>query len=86
MLGNASAAPQLPVAQAVLFSSGVGYFQREGVVDGSARVDLTFPVRDVNDLLKSMVVRDLDGGVVTTVSYDSNAPVEKTLKSFARFW
>ncbi|HZT83430.1 MAG TPA: hypothetical protein VFA26_24580, partial [Gemmataceae bacterium] len=23
-------APQLPVAQAVLFSSGVGYFQREG--------------------------------------------------------
>ena len=74
---------KLPVAQAVLFSSGVGYFQREGVVDGTARVDLTFPVRDVNDLLKSMIVRDLDGGRVGTVSYDSNAPVEKTLNSFA---
>src|SRR5579862_9231767 len=74
---------QLPIGQIVLFSSGVGYFQREGTVEGSTRVDLSFPVQDINDLLKSMVVRDLDGGVVSTVSYDSNAPVEKTLKSFA---
>src|SRR5205807_1509644 len=74
---------QLPIGQIVLFSSGVGYFQREGSVEGNTRVDLSFPVQDINDLLKSMVVRDLDGGVVSTVSYDSNAPVEKTLKSFA---
>src|SRR5262249_51113432 len=68
---------QLPIAQVVLFSSGVGYFQREGTVEGNTRVDLSFPVQDINDLLKSMVVRDLDGGVISTVSYDSNAPVEK---------
>src|SRR3954453_11629312 len=74
---------QLPIGQVVLFSSGVGYFQREGNVEGNARVDLSFPVSDINDLLKSMVVRDLDGGFVSTVSYDSNAPIEKTLKSFA---
>ena len=74
---------QLPIAQVVLFSSGVGYFQREGTVDGDARVDLSFDVRDINDLIKSMVVRDLDGGHVAAVSYDSNAPVERTLKSFA---
>ncbi len=73
----------LPIGQVVLFSSGVGYFQREGKVEGNARVDLSFPVGDINDLLKSMVVRDLDGGHVSTVSYDSNAPVERTLKSFA---
>jgi hypothetical protein len=76
-------AGRLPISQAVLFSSGVGYFQREGTVEGNARIDLSFPVQDVNDLLKSMVVRDLDGGEISTVSYDSNAPVEKTLKSFA---
>jgi hypothetical protein len=76
-------ATQLPIAQVVLFSSGVGYFQREGSVEGDARVDLTFDVRDINDLIKSMVLRDLDGGVVSAVSYDSNAPVERTLKSFA---
>jgi hypothetical protein len=74
---------ELPIAQVVLFSSGVGYFQREGTVEGSARVDLSFPVSDINDLLKSMVLRDLDGGHVSAVSYDSNAPVERTLKSFA---
>ena len=64
------AGPQLPVTQAILYSSGVGYFQREGTVEGSARVDLTFPVQDINDLLKSMVLQDLGGGVVSAVSYD----------------
>src|SRR6516164_2026047 len=74
---------QLPIGQVVLFSSGVGYFQRQGAVEGDARIDLSFPVTDINDLLKSMVLRDLDGGHVAAVSYDSNAPVERTLKSFA---
>src|SRR5262249_35513514 len=50
---------------------------------GSARVDLAFPVADINDLIKSLVVRDLDGGHVSTIAYDSNAPVERTLRSFA---
>src|SRR5262249_30267898 len=44
---------------------------------------LSFPVSDINDLIKSMVLRDLDGGAVSAVSYDSNAPLERTLKSFA---
>src|SRR5438874_1179558 len=73
----------LPIGQVVLFSSGVGMFQREGTVEGDARVDLTFPVSDINDLIKSMVLRDLDGGHISSVSYDSNAPIDRTLKSFA---
>ena len=80
--GNVAAVP-LPISQVVLFSSGVGMFQREGTVAGDTRVDLSFQVQDINDLLKSMVLRDLDGGHVSAVSYDSNAPVEKTLKSYA---
>jgi len=75
--------PQLPVGQVVLFSSGVGYFQREGEIEGNARIDLTFPVGDINDLLKSMVLQDLGGGHVSAVSYDSHDPIDKTLKSFA---
>ena len=74
---------KLPIAQVILYSSGVGYFQREGTVEGNARVDLSFDVRDINDLLKSMTLRDIDGGHVSAVSYDSNAPVERTLQSFA---
>jgi hypothetical protein len=81
--GEEAVKASLPIGQVVLFSSGVGYFQREGTVEGNARVDLSFPVSDINDLIKSMVLRDLDGGHVAAVSYDSNAPIERTLKSFA---
>jgi hypothetical protein len=88
VVAHVAAAPsetsvQLPIGQVVLFSSGVGYFQREGKIEGDARVDLSFPTQDINDLIKSMVLRDLDGGHISAVSYDSNAPVEKTLQSFA---
>jgi hypothetical protein len=76
-------AAQLPIGQVVLFSSGVGYFQREGVVEGSQRIDLTFPIQDINDLIKSMTLRDMDGGQITAVTYESNVPVERTLQSFA---
>jgi hypothetical protein len=74
---------QLPVTQTVLFSSGVGYFQREGRVEGDARIDLAFPIQDINDLLKSMVLQDLDGGHVAAVNCESRDPVQKTLHSFA---
>jgi hypothetical protein len=79
----AARAESLPVSRVVLFSSGVGHFLREGSVEGDARVDLSFPVSDVNDLIKSMVLLDQDGGQVRAVSYDSSAPLERTLKSFA---
>jgi hypothetical protein len=79
----ASKSGALPVSRVILYSSGVGYFQRSGKVQGNARVDLSFPVQDINDLLKSMVLQDLGGGQVSAVSYDSHDPVEKTLQSFA---
>jgi hypothetical protein len=74
---------QLPITGCALFSSGVGYFQREAEIDGNIRVDLTFPVQDINDLLKSMVLQDLGGGHIDAVSYESHDPIDKTLKSFA---
>lgn len=73
----------LPIRQVVLFNSGVGYLQREGVVAGDAKVDLSFAASDINDLLKSLVLQDLGGGKIATVSYDSYDPLEKILHSFA---
>ncbi|OAI47504.1 hypothetical protein AYO44_09320, partial [Planctomycetaceae bacterium SCGC AG-212-F19] len=81
--GGRASATQLPISHVVLFSSGVGYFQRQGEVEGHARIDLSFPVQDINDLLKSMVLQDMGTGHISAVSYDSQAPVEKTLRSFA---
>jgi hypothetical protein len=74
---------ELPVTRVVLFTSGVGYFQRGGTLDGNARVELQFPAAGINDLLKSLVLQDLGGGQVSAVTYDNRDPVEKTLRSFA---
>jgi hypothetical protein len=75
--------PKVPVKRVVLFSSGVGFFEHIGKVDGDATVDLKFNVEDVNDLLKSMVLQDLDGGKISTVTYGSRDPITKTLQTFA---
>ena len=78
------AAPvNLPVTRVVLFNAGVGYYHREGTVDGDAKFELRFPESDVNDLIKSLVLSDQDGGKVRAVTYDNRTPVEFTLKSFA---
>ncbi|MBI1830130.1 MAG: DUF4139 domain-containing protein, partial [Planctomycetes bacterium] len=75
-------AEPLPIKQVVLFNSGVGYFQREGEIDGNARVDLAFPAGDINDLLKSLVLQDPKGRI-GAVNYDSSDPIDKILRSFA---
>src|SRR5262245_62682191 len=81
--GKSPTASLLPIGQVVLFSSGVGYFKREGTIDGDSRVDLILPATAINDLIKSMTLRDIDGGHISAVSYDSNVPVEHTLRTFA---
>jgi hypothetical protein len=73
----------LPLSEIVLYSSGVGYFQRDGVVDGRQELELRFKTDQINDLLKSLVVQDFDGGQARAVTYDSRDPVAKTLKTFA---
>src|SRR5687767_1481687 len=73
----------LPITRVVLFNSGVGYFSRSGEVADDARVDLSFQEEDVNDLLKSMVLEDFNGGRIAAVSYDSREPIARTLASFA---
>src|SRR5688572_11998034 len=83
----AAAAPanqpaQVPVKQVVLFSSGVGYFEHFGSVKGDGSTELQFKTQQINDILKSLVLQDLDGGKVSTVTYPSQDPLSKTLGSF----
>ena len=72
----------VPVRQVVLFSSGVGYFEHFGSVRGDGSAVLRFKTDQINDILKSLLLEDLDGGSVGTVSFPSQAPVDRTLKSF----
>jgi hypothetical protein len=74
---------KLPIKRVVIFSSGVGYFQHQGKVEGDASVDLKFRVNNINDLLKSMVLEDRGGGQISTVTYGSRDPITKTLQTFS---
>jgi len=74
---------RLPISRIVLFSSGVGYFEHRGQVEGNAVVRLNFTGEQMNDVLKSMIVMDLDGGSVTNVNYASQDPLIRALKSFS---
>ena len=79
---SAPARTSVPVKRVVLFSSGVGYFQHDGTVRGDGTAELRFKTDQINDVLKSLVLQDRDGGRVTTVTYPSQAPLAKTLRSF----
>ncbi len=82
---NPDAADQqakLPVTRAVLFSSGVGYFEHTGTVTGDTELTLNFKTDQINDILKSMILMDHGGGNVTSVTYPSRDPVERALRSF----
>ena len=78
----AQPAAEVPVERVILFTSGVGYFEHEGRVSGDADVTLRFDRDALNDVLKSLVVEDR-GGRVAGVVYPTQAPVERTLRSFA---
>jgi hypothetical protein len=73
----------LPITRVVLYKHGVGYFEREGKVEGDAALALTFKQGEVSDVLKSLTVLDLDGGHVASVSYDSTKPLEQLLAEVA---
>ncbi len=73
----------LPVTRVVLFRSGVAYYQHDGTVEGTAEARLTVTTAEMDDLLQSVVVQDLDDGRVETVAYPSRDPLEKTLSLFS---
>jgi hypothetical protein len=73
----------LPIRKVVLYKHGVGYFERQGEVEGDATLGLHFRASEMNDVLKSLTTLDLDGGLVSSMSYESAKPVEKQLEDIA---
>lgn len=78
----AGANADVPVTKVMLFSSGVGYFEHAGVVRGNESTELRFRTSQINDILKSLVLQDQNGGHVGAITYPSQDPLAKTLKSF----
>lgn len=66
--------PELPVRQIVLYKHGVGYFVREGTLQGNS-LTLNFRHDEINDILKSLAVFDSAGGQVLGIHYQT--PMDK---------
>ncbi|HVQ39939.1 MAG TPA: hypothetical protein VMS31_20530 [Pyrinomonadaceae bacterium] len=64
----------LPIRRVILYSNGVAYIERRGMVEGHAEISLSFKQSQVDDVLKSMIVLDLGKGRIGAVSYNSSAP------------
>ncbi len=64
----------LPIRRVILYSNGVAYIERRGIVTGNAEVNLSFKQSQVDDVLKSMIVLDLGQGKIGSVSYNSSMP------------
>ena len=70
---------KLPIKRVVLYKSGVGYFEHVGTVQGNQDVTIPFTSGQLNDVLKSLTVLDLNGGKITGVGYGSAAPADRQL-------
>ncbi len=77
-LRTASTSHSLPIRKVILYSNGVAYIERRGIVSGHAEVSLSFKQSQVDDVLKSMLVLDLGKGSskgrIGAVSYNSSMP------------
>lgn len=79
---DTSGAPeQLPVRSVVLYKSGVGFFQHVGRIRGDEAVRIDFNSGQLDDVLGSLTVLDLNGGRITGIGYNSEAPFSQRLSA-----
>ncbi len=71
----------LPVQRVVLYKSGIGYFEHVGRVVDDRDVTVNFTSAQLDDVLKTLTVLDLDGGRVTDIGYNSLAPIDQRLRN-----
>src|SRR5438445_11820595 len=72
---------RLPVKRVVLYKNGVGYFEHSARVHGNQELGIDFTTAQLNDVLKSLTAVDLGEGKISSVRYNSIAPLDERLKS-----
>ena len=74
-------AARLPVRRVVLYKNGVGYFEHTTRVRGTQDLRIDFTTGQLNDVLKSLTAVDMGDGRITSVRYNSTAPLDERLKA-----
>jgi hypothetical protein len=77
----ADSSARLPIKRVVLYKNGVGYFEHAARVHGTQDLSIDFTTAQLNDVLKSLTAVDLGDGRVSSVRYNSIAPLDERLKS-----
>jgi hypothetical protein len=72
-------AAKLPVRRVILYKTGVGYFEHLGHVHGNEAVRIDFTSGQLNEVLQSLTVLDLNDGRISGVNYNSEAPLSERL-------
>jgi hypothetical protein len=75
------AAVRLPVKRVVLYKNGVGFFEHFARVHGTQDLSIDFTTGQLNDVLKSLTAVDMGEGRITSVRYNSTAPIDERLKA-----
>jgi len=78
---TAESAARLPVRRVVLYKNGVGYFEHTTRVRGTQDLRIDFTTGQLNDVLKSLTAVDMGEGRITSVRYNSTAPLDERLKT-----
>ena len=77
----ADSAARLPVKRVVLYKNGVGYFEHSAHVRGNQELNIDFTSGQLNDVLKSLTAVDLGEGRISSVRYNSVAPLDERLRA-----
>jgi hypothetical protein len=74
-------AARLPVKRVVLYKNGIGYFEHTARVRGTQDLRIDFTTGQLNDVLKSLTTVDMGDGRISSVRYNSTAPLGERLKT-----
>jgi hypothetical protein len=81
-MANDAKKNSVPLKKVVLYKHGMGYFERRGVLDGSASIEILCGAADIDDMLKSLMVLSSDGARLEAITYDSAKTLEDRMTEF----
>jgi len=76
-----SSAAALPLRRVILYKNGIGYFEHSTKVKGSQELHIDFTTGQLNDALASLTAYDLGGGQITSIRFNSIAPLSERLRA-----
>jgi len=70
---------RLPVTRVTLYTAGLAWMVHETSVTGNEIINFSVDQGDINDILKSLVIEDLNDGTVDSINFDSDNPLAVAL-------